>query len=136
MLLRYAIGSALRRIRLDRELTLRTVADTARISMPYLSEIERGRKEPSSEVLGSVAQALGLELLDVVARVAGRLGTVRDERVRNEHEAQTRRRAAPLDVTGPAQAHPLDLAGAGEVHRLSGVAGPGASSAEVFLLVA
>ena len=133
---RHVLGEVLRSERLDQQRILTEVAATAGVSPQYLSEIERGRKEPSSEVLGSVAQALGLELLDVVARVAGRLGTVRDERVRNEHEAQTRRRAAPLDVTGPAQAHPLDLAGAGEVHQLSGVAGPGASSAEVFLLVA
>jgi transcriptional regulator with XRE-family HTH domain len=67
MLLRYAIGSALRRIRLDRELTLRTVADTARISMPYLSEIERGRKEPSSEILEVICRALGLSLVDLLA---------------------------------------------------------------------
>jgi transcriptional regulator with XRE-family HTH domain len=67
MLLRYAIGSALRRIRLDRELTLRTVADTARISMPYLSEIERGRKEPSSEILEVICRALGLTLVDLLA---------------------------------------------------------------------
>ena len=78
MLLRYAIGSALRRIRLDRELTLRTVADSARISMPYLSEIERGRKEPSSEVLGSVAEALGLDLVDIVQRVGWLLGERRE----------------------------------------------------------
>lgn len=67
MLLRYAIGSALRRIRLDRELTLRTVADSARISMPYLSEIERGRKEPSSEILEVICRALGLTLVDLLA---------------------------------------------------------------------
>lgn len=67
MLLRYAIGSALRRIRLDRELTLRTVADTARISMPYLSEIERGRKEPSSEILEVICRALGMTLVDLLA---------------------------------------------------------------------
>jgi transcriptional regulator with XRE-family HTH domain len=67
MLLRYAIGSALRRIRLDRELTLRTVADSARISMPYLSEIERGRKEPSSEILEVICRALGMTLVDLLA---------------------------------------------------------------------
>jgi len=67
MLLRYAIGSALRRIRLDRELTLRDVADSARISMPYLSEIERGRKEPSSEILEVICRALGMTLVDLLA---------------------------------------------------------------------
>ena len=67
MLLRFAIGSALRRIRLDRELTLRDVADSARISMPYLSEIERGRKEPSSEILEVICRALGMTLVDLLA---------------------------------------------------------------------
>ncbi|HEX7834599.1 MAG TPA: helix-turn-helix transcriptional regulator [Pseudolysinimonas sp.] len=67
MLLRYAIGAALRRIRLDRELTLRTVADSARISMPYLSEIERGRKEPSSEILEVICRALDLTIVDLLA---------------------------------------------------------------------
>ena len=133
---RHVLGEVLRSERLDQQRILTEVAATAGVSPQYLSEIERGRKEPSSEVLGSVAQALGFELLDVVARVAGRLGTVRDERVRHEHEARAGHRAAPLDLTGPAQGHPLDLAGAGEVHQLSGIAGPGASSAEVFLLVA
>jgi transcriptional regulator with XRE-family HTH domain len=69
MLLRHAIGAALRRIRLDRQLTLREVALAARVSMPYLSEIERGRKEPSSEVLAGVAGALGLTLVDLLAEV-------------------------------------------------------------------
>ncbi len=70
MLLRHAIGSALRRIRLDEGLTLREVALAASISMPYLSEIERGRKEPSSEILAGVCRALGLSLVDLLQEVA------------------------------------------------------------------
>jgi transcriptional regulator with XRE-family HTH domain len=66
MLLRHAVGAALRRIRLDRELTLREVAAAARVSMPYLSEIERGRKEPSSEVLAGICAALGLTIVDLL----------------------------------------------------------------------
>ncbi len=66
MLLRHAIGAALRRIRLDEGLTLREVALAASISMPYLSEIERGRKEPSSEILAGVCRALGLSLVDLL----------------------------------------------------------------------
>ena len=56
----------LRRERLAQERTLKDVAETARISMPYLSEIERGRKEPSSEVLAAAARALGLSLADLL----------------------------------------------------------------------
>ena len=66
MLLRHAIGATLRRIRLDRSLTLRTVADEARISMPYLSEIERGRKEASSELLTAICGALKVPLSQVL----------------------------------------------------------------------
>lgn len=43
------------------------MALTARVSMPYLSEIERGRKEPSSEVLAGVCRALGLTIVDLLA---------------------------------------------------------------------
>lgn len=56
------LGDVLRRERLAQERTLKEVAETARISLPYLSEIERGRKEASSEVLGAAAHALGLDL--------------------------------------------------------------------------
>ena len=70
MLLRDAVGSALRRIRLDAGLTLREVAAGAAVSMPYLSEIERGRKEPSSEVLAGICRALGLTLVDLLREVS------------------------------------------------------------------
>ena len=66
MLLRHAVGAALRRLRLDRELTLREVAAAARVSMPYLSEIERGRKEPSSEILAGICTALGMTIVDLL----------------------------------------------------------------------
>lgn len=66
MLLRHAVGAALRRIRLGEGRTLREVALVARVSMPYLSEIERGRKEPSSEVLAGICRALGLSLVDLL----------------------------------------------------------------------
>jgi transcriptional regulator with XRE-family HTH domain len=74
MLLRNVIGAALRRIRQDEGRTLREVASMANISMPYLSEIERGRKEPSSEILAGICAALGLTVLDLLheATVEGR----------------------------------------------------------------
>ncbi|WSW30425.1 helix-turn-helix domain-containing protein [Streptomyces sp. NBC_01003] len=61
------VGDVLRRERLAQERTLKDVADAARISLPYLSEIERGLKEASSEVLAAAAHALGLGLADVLA---------------------------------------------------------------------
>ncbi|MGW1724103.1 helix-turn-helix domain-containing protein [Streptomyces sp. NPDC002306] len=61
------VGEVLRRERLAQERTLKDVADEARISMPYLSEVERGRKEASSEVLAAAAHALGLGLGDLLS---------------------------------------------------------------------
>jgi transcriptional regulator with XRE-family HTH domain len=66
-LLRHVVGEVLRRERLSQGLRLKDVADAARISMPYLSEIERGRKEASSEVLAAAARALGIGLADLLA---------------------------------------------------------------------
>ncbi|MEU1054603.1 helix-turn-helix transcriptional regulator [Streptomyces sp. NPDC005876] len=67
------VGDVLRRERLAQERTLKEVAEAARISMPYLSEVERGRKEASSEVLAAAARALGLNLGDLLARAHGQL---------------------------------------------------------------
>jgi transcriptional regulator with XRE-family HTH domain len=86
---RHVLGEVLRGERLGQERILTEVAATAGVSPQYLSEIERGRKEPSSEILGSVAEALGLELFDVVHRVGERLGARRDE---DRQEAERRER--------------------------------------------
>jgi transcriptional regulator with XRE-family HTH domain len=67
-LLRTLLGGVIRRARHDQQRTLSEVAATAGVSVPYLSEIERGRKEPSSEMLAAVCRALGLDLLDLVSR--------------------------------------------------------------------
>src|SRR5215470_8903397 len=70
-LLRTMLGDVLRRTRLEQGRTLSDVARSARVSMPYLSEIERGRKEASSEVLAAVCEALRIDLADLLA-AAGR----------------------------------------------------------------
>ncbi|MFI2205737.1 helix-turn-helix domain-containing protein [Streptomyces sp. NPDC020192] len=67
------VGEVLRRERQAQDRTLKDVADAARISLPYLSEIERGRKEASSEVLAAAAHALGLGLGDLLSLAHGRL---------------------------------------------------------------
>jgi len=68
-LLRTTLGDVLRRIRLRQGRTLAEVARLARVSLPYLSELERGRKEASSEVLAAICEALEVELPDVLAEV-------------------------------------------------------------------
>ena len=74
---REAVGQELRDERQDAGRTLADVAEDAGVSTQYLSEIERGRKEPSSEVLQAVAGALGMRLVDLTIRVARRLSQVR-----------------------------------------------------------
>src|SRR6476469_3497634 len=66
---REAVGRELREERRRQERTLADVAEEAGVSTQYLSEVERGRKEPSSEILGAVAGALGLQLVDLTTRV-------------------------------------------------------------------
>lgn len=70
---RHLVGEQLRGVRHSRGDTLRDVAGKARVSPQYLSEIERGSKEPSSEILAAVGGALDLTLLDLASGVADRL---------------------------------------------------------------
>ena len=72
-LLRSAIGRVLRRIRQDQGRTLQDVARAAGVSMPYLSEIERGLKEVSSEILAGICRALGIALPDLLEEVRAEL---------------------------------------------------------------
>ncbi|MEH1166728.1 helix-turn-helix transcriptional regulator [Micromonospora sp. CPCC 205539] len=65
-LLRRVIGGVLRRQRQSQGRTLREVAESAGVSVPYLSEVERGRKEASSEVLAAICRALGIRLSDLL----------------------------------------------------------------------
>lgn len=67
---RKLVGAFLRKKRLEQGRILTEVAATAGVSSQYLSELERGRKEPSSEVISAVAGALGLQLLDVTMGVS------------------------------------------------------------------
>lgn len=66
-LLREVIGDVLRRARMSQGRTLREVSDSARVSLGYLSEVERGRKEASSELLGSICGALDVPLSRVLS---------------------------------------------------------------------
>lgn len=71
LLLREAIGDRLRRTRAAQHRTLREVSRTARVSLGYLSEVERGQKEASSELLAAICHALDLPLADLLHGVAG-----------------------------------------------------------------
>lgn len=66
---REVLGDRLRELRADREQTLVDTARRAGISPQYLSEIERGLKEPSSEMISAVAGALGTTLAEIATEV-------------------------------------------------------------------
>lgn len=66
VMLREVIGDVLRRARTSQGRTLREVSHSARVSLGYLSEVERGRKEASSELLGAICTALDVPLSRVL----------------------------------------------------------------------
>ncbi len=77
-LVREVIGDVLREARVTQGRTLREVSDSARVSLGYLSEIERGRKEPSSELLTAICDALQVPLSQVLIDAGERMA--REER--------------------------------------------------------
>ena len=74
--LREAIGHVLRDLRTRDHKTLREVSEKAGVSLGYLSEVERGQKEASSELLSSIAQSLGLSTAQMLRMVADYLDSV------------------------------------------------------------
>ena len=98
-LLRTMLGDVLRRTRREQGRTLADVARAAKVSMPYLSEVERGRKEASSEVLAAICESLGIDLSDLLADVWRDLAELRARHGRFERAAQAR----PAEPSQPAQ---------------------------------
>jgi transcriptional regulator with XRE-family HTH domain len=75
VILRRVIGEELRRRRQDQGRTLRDVSAAARVSLGYLSEIERGQKEASSELLAAICTALDVPLSDLLRSVSDEVST-------------------------------------------------------------
>jgi transcriptional regulator with XRE-family HTH domain len=98
-LLRTMLGDVLRRTRQEQGRTLADVARAARVSMPYLSEVERGRKEASSEVLAAICESLGIDLSDLLAGVWRDLAELRTRHGRFERATQ----AQPAEPAQPVQ---------------------------------
>jgi XRE family transcriptional regulator, stress-response regulator len=73
VLVRQEIGDVLRDFRLQKAMTLRQVASRASVALGYLSEVERGQKEASSEILASVADALDTPISVIMHEVGDRL---------------------------------------------------------------
>src|SRR5215831_3964619 len=85
---REVLGQRLRALRLDQRETLSETAGRAGISPQYLSEVERGRKEPSSEMIAALAGALGITLIGLTEQVAGDL--------RRQQDTTTSRASGPV----------------------------------------
>ncbi len=131
-LLRTMVGDVLRRTRLEQRRTLADVARSARVSMQYLSELERGRKEASSEILAALCAALRLDLAELLAAVGRDLLDERTRRARvirldavREAERRSRGNGPALDgparpADGPATIGPPADAGPGAPLRGSG----------------
>jgi transcriptional regulator with XRE-family HTH domain len=115
VLLRQLLGDALRHARLRQERTLREVSAAARVSLGYLSEVERGQKEASSELLSSICDALDVRLADVLREVSDSLDLAELARAPMERPMVSIRE--PLVVTTglgaePAHSHSVVAVGA------------------------
>ncbi|GAC1383101.1 MAG: hypothetical protein NVSMB48_15410 [Marmoricola sp.] len=76
LLMRESLGAVLRAERMRRGLTLRELSATARISLGYISELERGQKEASSELLAALCDALDVRLSEVLREVSADLASI------------------------------------------------------------
>ena len=129
-LLRTVLGDVLRRIRLDQRRTLADVADAARVSLPYLSELERGRKEASSEILAALCDALGIELSELLAAVRRDLvpaGNREAVVIRLDSAASANPTGANPTGTNPTSANPSGLGQTGVGPASAGQVGPARS---------
>lgn len=84
---RESVGAAVRRLRGERGWPLRELGKVSGISVPYLSEIERGRKEPSAAMLAQLAEAFALSLAQLLVEIAQTL----DRQIESRLEASPHR---------------------------------------------
>ena len=94
ILLRRLLGDVLREHRREQGRTLREVSAAARVSLGYLSEVERGQKEASSELLGSICEALDVPLSEVLRDVSDNLALAEARASRRRRRPPRRRPAA------------------------------------------
>src|SRR5215467_9539184 len=102
VLLRHLLGDALRRLRQRQGRTLREVSAAARVSLGYLSEVERGQKEASSELLAAICSALGAPLSQVFREVSDNFALAELQSEPVLAGAREPALEAPATVGGPA----------------------------------
>ncbi|WP_216216337.1 helix-turn-helix domain-containing protein [Amycolatopsis aidingensis] len=105
VLLREAIGDRLRHARTNQRRTLREISRAARVSLGYLSEVERGQKEASSELLASICDALEMPLAELLHNVAADVSALDGVQVGAVDErAERTERETGNEVPEPAEA--------------------------------
>ena len=127
VLLRHLLGDALRRLRQRQGRTLREVSAAARVSLGYLSEVERGQKEASSELLAAICSALGAPLSQVFREVSDNFALAELQSEPVLAGAREPALDAPAAVGMDTPEAPQAFSGAGQPIRLaSSGRGPGA----------
>lgn len=130
VLLRRVIGDALRARRQGQHRTLREVSTAANVSLGYLSEIERGQKEASSELLAAICEALGARLSELLGEVSGTLALA--EGVDGVLVPLDAKPAETTPVTSaPVQASPVKAAGSAAAPAVRQVTSDGKVSVSV-----
>jgi transcriptional regulator with XRE-family HTH domain len=118
VLLRRVIGDALRARRQGQHRTLREVSTAANVSLGYLSEIERGQKEASSELLAAICEALGARLSELLGEVSDTLSLAEEmegvlvpmeEKKRDGDVSVSVRQESPLKATLHATRKPREV---------------------------
>jgi XRE family transcriptional regulator, stress-response regulator len=112
VLLRHLLGDVLRRLRLRQGRTLREVSAAARVSLGYLSEVERGQKEASSELLAAICTALGIPLSQVFREVSDNfaLAELQNEPVLTGVREPSLETAGGAALGAPERTVPFDVA--------------------------
>ena len=103
VLLRRVIGDALRSRRLDQDRTLRDVSTAANVSLGYLSEIERGQKEASSELLASICEALDVRLSEVLREASGTMALAEEMAEMMKSNGESAESASEASASAPAE---------------------------------
>lgn len=111
LLWREVLGDRLRVLRLRRGETLAAVARRAGVAPQYLSEVERGLKDPSSEMIAAISGALGVGLLDLTIGVARELRDHETATIAAVTSISTATAIAPTSMADGLDAHSLHVAG-------------------------
>lgn len=111
VLLREAIGDRLRHARTNQRRTLREISHSARVSLGYLSEVERGQKEASSELLAAICEALDLPISELLFNVASDISALETVRLDGAELERAELNRSAEQVSGERRGEPSASSG-------------------------